>query len=259
MTRHAVDLKPILKIIAGENSEKLNLDKPVDINKLKFFYQFSSEAPVTDAVDPDILMAMKKVVEFLDVKYNIKAEEKKFAMLRKSAPIWFATMSRKTVGGKMSFGDYIMKKPTVPCILIEIVKNLFGFSGNTLIALLTALFDFSSVVKGSKKYNRYTTIRDDLEKHFKDMLGDDGVFLYPTHPTPAPYHNEPVLKPLNFSYTAIVNCLGFPATNIPLGLSREGLPIGIQVIANHNNDRLCFAVAEELDKAFGGWVEPQKS
>jgi len=34
-------------------------------------------------------------------------------------------------------------------------------------------------------------------------------------------------------------------------------PLGIQVIANFNQDRLCLAVAEELERAFGGWARPE--
>lgn len=254
MTRHAVDLKPLLKIISGENSNKLNLDRPVDVSKLKVFYQFSNDAPLTDPVDPDIVAAMKKVVEFLNKKYNIKAEEKKIQRLRKSTAIWLATMKHSK-----KFGHFIMEKSSVGRIILEIFKNFIGLSGNTLISLFTALFDYGGVEYGDDRYKHHVKVRQNLEDTFKEMLGEDGVFLFPTHPTPAPYHNEPLVKPMNFSYTAIINCLGLPATTVPLGLGKEGLPIGIQVIANHNNDRLCLAVAEELDKAFGGWVEPQKA
>lgn len=109
---------------------------------------------------------------------------------------------------------------------------------------------------GDAKHTHLVNQRDALRQELKDILGDDGVFLYPTHPTAAPYHNEPLAKPFNFSYTAIINVLGFPATNIPMGLNEEGLPIGIQVVANDRNDRLCLAVAREFEKAFGGWVPP---
>lgn len=88
------------------------------------------------------------------------------------------------------------------------------------------------------------------------MLGDDGVFLYPTHPTPAPYHNEPLIKPFNFSYCGIFNIMGFPATHIPLGLGSEGLPIGIQAVSTCGNDHLTIGMAVELEKAFGGWIAP---
>lgn len=66
------------------------------------------------------------------------------------------------------------------------------------------------------------------------------------------------MRAFNFSYTAIINLLGLPATAIPLGIGpKEGLPIGVQVIANHKQDRLCLAVASELERAFGGWVAPK--
>lgn len=253
MTRHAVDLKPLMQIISGDNSKLLKLDEPVDIKKLKFYYQYSTEAPLVDPVDPEIKAALKKVTEFLKKQHNLDAEEKKVPLLRKCVPIWLSNMKTPK-----RFGEYIMKSDSIGAICYEMVKNLFGLSPNTFIGLITAMFDYGGVKFGSQKYNHYLKLRDDLESTFKTMLGENGVFLLPTHPTTAPYHNEPLLRPFNFSYTAVINCLGLPATTVPLGLSREGLPIGIQVIANHNQDRLCLAVAEELDRAFGGWVEPHK-
>lgn len=91
------------------------------------------------------------------------------------------------------------------------------------------------------------------------MLGSDGVFIYPTAPQPALYHYETIVKPFDFAYTSIFNVLGLPATHCPMGLNKEGLPIGIQVIAGRNQDRLTIAVARELEKAFNGWVPPPTS
>lgn len=39
---------------------------------------------------------------------------------------------------------------------------------------------------------------------------------------------------------------------------KNGLPLGIQVVAAPNQDRLCFAVARELERTFGGYVPPFK-
>jgi len=55
------------------------------------------------------------------------------------------------------------------------------------------------------------------------------------------------------------NIIGFPAVHVPMGLNREGMPIGVQVIAAPYQDRLCLAVAKELEMAFGGWVPPSIS
>lgn len=109
---------------------------------------------------------------------------------------------------------------------------------------------------GDEKYEYLIKERNILKQELVDLLGDDGVFLYPTHPTSAPFHNEPLIKPFNFSYTAVINCLQLPATHCPMKLDKHGLPIGVQVVAAPNNDRLCLAVARELEKAFGGWAPP---
>lgn len=62
------------------------------------------------------------------------------------------------------------------------------------------------------------------------LLGDDGVLLFPSSPTTAKHHYEPFLHPYNFAYWAIFNVLKLPVTQVPLGLSKDGLPLGIQVL-----------------------------
>lgn len=90
----------------------------------------------------------------------------------------------------------------------------------------------------------------------QEKLSNDGVLLYPSAPWPASYHNSAYLRPFNFSYYAIWNVLNLPVTQVPLGLSKEGLPLGIQVIAAPYQDHLCIAVAKELEKGFGEYVPP---
>ena len=99
--------------------------------------------------------------------------------------------------------------------------------------------------------------RDSLAGYLEAMLGDDGVFLFPTHPTPAPYHNRPIVTLADCAYTIIYNVLGLPATAVPMGLATaEGVPVGVQIIAGRHRDCLNLAVAVELELAFGGWVPP---
>jgi len=64
---------------------------------------------------------------------------------------------------------------------------------------------------------------------FQETLGDNGVLLYPSHPFPAVYHYSSILRPFNFGYWAIFNVLKLPVTQVPMGLSKDGLPLGIQV------------------------------
>ena len=43
------------------------------------------------------------------------------------------------------------------------------------------------------------------------------------------------MKPLNCGYTAIFSVLGFPVTQVPLGLGSWGVPLGLQVIVLFKN------------------------
>jgi len=99
-------------------------------------------------------------------------------------------------------------------------------------------------------------MREKLQRQLDELLGDNGVLLIHTHPTCAPYHNQPLAQPFNFVYTGLFNSLQLPVTACPLGLSSSGLPTGIQVVANKMQDRLALAVGEELNNAFGGWRVP---
>lgn len=96
-----------------------------------------------------------------------------------------------------------------------------------------------------------------MQKELKQMLDENSVLIYPSHPKIAPYHNQPLLYPFNFAYTGLFNAVGYPVTQVPLGLSKEGLPLGVQIVAGMNYDRVSIAVAREL--ANGGvakWVNP---
>lgn len=56
--------------------------------------------------------------------------------------------------------------------------------------------------------------------------------------------------------TGILNILGLPVTQCPLGVGEEGVPLGVQVVAGKLQDHLTLAVALYLEKMFGGWRDP---
>jgi fatty acid amide hydrolase 2 len=85
------------------------------------------------------------------------------------------------------------------------------------------------------------------------------VLLYPPFPRVAPKHRTTLAQPWLATNTAIFNLFGLPVTQVPLGLTPDRLPIGVQVVAAPGKDHVSIAVALELERAFGGWVHPDEA
>ena len=94
-----------------------------------------------------------------------------------------------------------------------------------------------------------------LREELVGIVGD-GVLLYPPLPRVAPRHNFTFAQPWMFTSMFVFNLAGMPVTQVPLGLGRKGLPLGVQVAAAPGRDDLTIAAALELERACGGWVPP---
>jgi amidase len=57
-------------------------------------------------------------------------------------------------------------------------------------------------------------------------------------------------------WAGIANLTGLPATAVPVGLSENGLPIGVQILGPYLEDRTTIALAALIEREFGGFVPP---
>ena len=93
-------------------------------------------------------------------------------------------------------------------------------------------------------------IRDDFIKAFKQC----DVILTPTSPTAAfpigdKHMNEnPINMWLNDIFTVSVNLAGLPALSLPIGLSADGLPLGLQLIGKSFDEETVFRAAAVIEK-----------
>jgi len=60
-------------------------------------------------------------------------------------------------------------------------------------------------------------------------------------------------------FTQWFNALAAPAAIVPVGKSKEGLPIGVQIAARPFQDELALGVAAVVDAAFGYCAPPMAS
>jgi amidase len=65
-----------------------------------------------------------------------------------------------------------------------------------------------------------------------------------------------VLEELGFFYPSVATVAGQPATALPLGRTRSGLPIGVQAIGPYLEDRTTLRFAALLAQELGGFTPP---
>jgi amidase len=65
---------------------------------------------------------------------------------------------------------------------------------------------------------------------------------------------KPMLNNMTWTYSAVA--MGLPATVAPVGLSKSGLPAGIQIIGAMLEDRTTIAFARSLSELIGGFKAP---
>ena len=114
----------------------------------------------------------------------------------------------------------------------------FRRSPHTLPALALALVEKLPGLLGGR-VQRALAAGQALREELTELLGADGLMLYPPYPRTVPRHYRALWPPFDFTYTAIFNVMELPVTQVPLGLdAAHHLPLGVQVIARRGNDHL---------------------
>jgi amidase len=80
------------------------------------------------------------------------------------------------------------------------------------------------------------------------------IIVCPTAPSPAALHGEGVET--MFHYTLPFSLTGQPCVVVPSGRSREGLPIGVQIVARVWREDVAITAARRIEAAIGGWHRP---
>jgi amidase len=103
--------------------------------------------------------------------------------------------------------------------------------------------------------------RDLLRADILRQMQDTPILLSPVSTGPAFRHGEGNYLPGTgyrdtMRFSQWLNLTGFPGASVPIGHSKEGLPIGVQVIGRPFEDELVLAIAESIEQSRGPWQAP---
>jgi amidase len=97
---------------------------------------------------------------------------------------------------------------------------------------------------------------DRLRSGLLAFVEDRDVLLSPPCAIPACRHGGVGEALAAFSYTMTWNLTGWPAAAVPAGVSPEGLPVGVQVVAKPWRDDVALAAARAIEVALGSDARP---
>jgi aspartyl-tRNA(Asn)/glutamyl-tRNA(Gln) amidotransferase subunit A len=102
-------------------------------------------------------------------------------------------------------------------------------------------------------YLKAQRVRSLLARDFDEAFAKVDVIVTPTTPTPAfklgEKADDPLAMYLADIYTVTADLAGIPGISIPCGKSKEGLPIGMQILGKHFDEATVIRVAHVAEHA----------
>lgn len=103
-------------------------------------------------------------------------------------------------------------------------------------------------------YSKAQKVRALVKKDYVDAFAKCDAIITPTSPSTAfkigERSSDPLAMYLSDIYTVSANLAGVPAISVPSGLSKQGLPIGVQLVGNFWSEPLLLNLASVYETAF---------
>ncbi|SDN23962.1 aspartyl/glutamyl-tRNA(Asn/Gln) amidotransferase subunit A [Fictibacillus solisalsi] len=137
--------------------------------------------------------------------------------------------------------------------LLQLYKNSRseGFGDEVKRRIMLGTFALSSGYYDAY-YKKAQKVRTLIKNDFEQVFNDFDVIIGPTTPTTAfkigEKTNDPLTMYANDILTIPVNLAGVPAISVPCGFS-NGLPVGLQIIGKHFDERTIYRVASVFEQA----------
>ncbi|KTD78312.1 amidase [Legionella waltersii] len=109
--------------------------------------------------------------------------------------------------------------------------------------------------------NRLSLV-EQFKFYMMEYMHNFDVIICPVATTPANLYEvkEAITERFDLAYDLTYNIpynmMGWPAASVRCGTSKEGLPIGVQIVAKSWREDIVLAVAKRVEELFGGWKAP---
>jgi amidase len=211
-------------------------------------------------VDSSVRAALEGVIQVLE-KSGVKVQRRPKqlpAPLRQSFDLF-----QQLVYGAVA---NVKSTQTPPMVAATLARLVTQFGGEPARAV-QGLFQSHKAWLGNDAARQQ--MRDGWAQFFQDF----DVLLLPVTPTPAPPHHNKFIDRFGRSimvdgqqrpywdqvaWNSLANIAGTPATAFPVATTREGLPVGVQVMGPSAGDLTTIEFARQVTRLIGGYTIPPR-
>lgn len=205
-------------------------------------------------VDQSIIACIKKVIDSLS-NHGVAIEEKHPNVLFGRSFDLFANLLNGVLGQAAPgnvFRSWIEKEP-------QLDKTAKDYQTKQMRGAIQRHRDW--LMKDAE--------RQIIRQKWQEFFDDFDILICPVAPVTAFLHDhgpwfsrtltvngKEVPYANIMSWAGLINGIYLPATIVPLGLTEEGLPCGIQLVGSYLNDKTCIQFAVLLKDLLGGFSPP---
>jgi Asp-tRNA(Asn)/Glu-tRNA(Gln) amidotransferase A subunit family amidase len=253
LTRRAEDLMPVLRLLAGPDpsdpaARDVVLGDPAEVS-IDGLEVVLSEGYSHRGTSRELCLARERAAEAL-AGAGARVRKVEMRTLRRAFELYVTALQQGAEGGVRE----ILTDAGAASLSL---RSFLARSGpHTLPTRVLIALEVLATRLPEKRTRRLLAAGRALAEEVQARIGD-GVMLHPPHARVAPRHGTLILRPMSLTPAFVFNLAGVPVTQVPLGLGRRGLPLGVQVAAGPDRDHVAIAVAIELERRLGGWVPPR--
>ena len=255
-TNSVEDASLLYEVMAGKDEfdstssskevEKIaNYEKP---SKLRI--AVLKESLETEGVDPEVVSKMNAIIEKLKSDGHI-VENVSFPYLQYMVPTYYVLTTAEASSNLSRFDGvhYGYRSPEAVGVEATYINSRSeGFGPEVQRRIMAGTF-----VLSNEFYDAYYTkgqkVRRVLRDKTNEIYSNYDMMILPTTPSTAFPLNavkDPIQMYLQDIFTVHANLTGNPAISLPLGNHSNGLPFGIQVMADHFKEKELFNFSSYL-------------
>lgn len=255
-TNTVEDAALLLEIMAGPD----NYDNTASRTDVDSYSEFEDQSKVRVAVikeafqmeglDSEIKEKLEAIVEQLRSDGHT-VEEVSFPFLDYVVPTYYVLTTAEASSNLSRFDGvhYGYRAPEAVGVEETYKKSRsLGFGEEVKRRIMAGTFVLSHGYYDAY-YTKGQKVRRVLQDRTNDIFSNFDYILLPTTPTTAfelDAVKDPIAMYLQDIYTVHANLTGNPAISIPLGKHSNGMPFGVQVIADHFDEKGMFSFSKML-------------